>query len=109
MDCVPPSASTDVDRVVAILHSQATRVDDVHAYSACARLIGEHHAHKKRADLAEKDRVDYSFIHKLITNAIDRQNVLRLTGFDFDFMADILNMRVNRALIGLKRDPMNRI
>src|SRR6476661_10961184 len=107
MDCAHPSTSTAVDRAGATLHSGATRADGAHAYSAPARLIGEDPGHAKKVDSAEKDRVDYSFIYKLISNAIHCQNIAWLTSLDFDFMTNVLDMSINRSLIGFKCDPMN--
>src|SRR5215212_3434321 len=75
-DCRAYSASASA----AILRSQATRVD------AAGGKSGD----------------EGSFIHKLITNAIDGQNVLRLTGFEFDLAADVLNMRIDGAFIRFK-------
>src|SRR3972149_1669589 len=48
------------------------------------------------------------FIHELIPNAIDGQNILWLAGFVFDLAADIFDLRVNCAFVGVKALAMDR-
>src|SRR5688572_25226194 len=57
----------------------------------------------------ERSDDDVSFIRKLITNTIHSQNIFRLTGFDFDLAANVLDVRVDRTFIGFKCYAMDRI
>ena len=50
-----------------------------------------------------------SFVRKLVTNPIHRENILRLAGFDFNFATDILDMGINCAFVGFKCHTMNGI
>jgi hypothetical protein len=52
---------------------------------------------------------DVSFIRELISNTINRKNILRLASFEFNLAADIFDMRVNGAFIGFKRYAMDGI
>ena len=107
MDCADPSIATRDDRAGATLHSPATKGGDVRAGCARARPSGEYQGQLMQVDQTGKDRGDYSFIRKLISNAIDSQNILRLTRLDFNFMANIFDVCIDRALIRFKRDHMN--
>ncbi len=86
--------------LAAILHFRATTADVVRAYNARAKPSGGENDRARKVDSGEKDQMGLcSFICKLITNAINSQNILRFAGFDFDLAADILDMRVDGAFI----------
>ena len=96
--------------MAAILRFPATRAGG----GGRARTSAEEDARARKAGRVGKD-VSYDhkhnpvvetfrrnhqlFICKLITDTIDSQNIVRLTGLDFDLMADILDVRIDGTFI----------
>jgi hypothetical protein len=109
MDCARPYSARHADPEGANLHFRATREGDDLSDCARARRNGEKNAPARKVDWVERNQTDYSFVSKFVADTINRQNVLRLTGFDFDLTTDILDVGINRTFIRFECNAMDRI